>query len=83
MAPCLRAAFGMSGIAGISICLSPHSCPPDDTRAVANAGILLEVGEEFRCNSPELRRILGPSLLGRVLVLELAETTKGSLIWWN
>lgn len=51
--------------------------------AIENAGLRLEVGEDLPCTSPDLRRIFGPSTLGRVLVLSIAETTMGALVSWQ
>ena len=56
---------------------------PADVAAIENAGLRLEVGADLPCTSPELRRIFGPSTLGRVLVLSIAETAKGALVYWK
>jgi len=38
---------------------------------------------EFRCDTPFLRSIFGEAALGRVLVLEVFETTNGLLVAWQ
>ncbi|QLQ17965.1 MAG: hypothetical protein HZT43_03515 [Exiguobacterium profundum] len=56
---------------------------PADIAAIESAGLRLSVGADLPCTSPELRRIFGLSALGRVLVLSIAETTKGALVSWQ
>lgn len=56
---------------------------PANMAEIENAGLRLEVGEDLPCTSPDLRRIFGLSTLGRVLVLSIAETTKGALVSWQ
>ena len=56
---------------------------PGDFLAIKNARLRLEVGADLSCTTPELRRIFGPSTLGRVLVLSIAETTQGVLVSWQ
>lgn len=56
---------------------------PAGVEAIEKAGLRLEVGADLPCTTPELRRIFGPSPLGWVLVLSLAETAKGALVSWQ
>lgn len=56
---------------------------PADVAAIENAGLRLAVGADLPCTTPELRRIFGPSTLGRVLVLRIDATTMGALVSWQ
>jgi hypothetical protein len=62
---------------------NPTIVTPADLATLAETGIKLHRGSEFRSDTPTLFRIFGHAPLGRVLVLAVDERKAGTLVYWQ
>ena len=56
---------------------------PDQLSVVTELGGVIATGAEITLDAPELRRIFGETLTGRLLILDLTEVRQGLLISWT